>query len=104
MDTLDLKTPRSLPNEENISKWSNEIEDLLSEWCEIAHCYSWLHSYSERKYKKKYHNLQIPIIVLSTLTGTANLLVIVIFQNHSENLLLLLSAVSIYCVGYLELY
>jgi len=72
MDTLDLKTPRSIPNEENISKWSDEIEDLLCEWCEIAHCYSWLHSYSERKYKKKYHNLQIPIIILSTLTGTAN--------------------------------
>ena len=29
MDTLDLKTPRSLPNEENITKWSDEIEDLL---------------------------------------------------------------------------
>jgi hypothetical protein len=27
---------------------------------------------SERKYKKKYHHMSIPIIVLSTLTGTAN--------------------------------
>ena len=26
----------------------------------------------ERKYKRKYHHMSIPIIVLSTLTGTAN--------------------------------
>lgn len=68
---VDLKTPRTL-DEENIEKWSDEIEELLSEWAEIGLCYSWLHSYSERKYKKKYHNISIPIIVISTLTGTAN--------------------------------
>ncbi len=68
---VDLKTPRNI-NEENNEKWSDEIEELLSEWAEIGLCYSWLHSYSERKYKKKYHNISIPIIVISTLTGTAN--------------------------------
>jgi len=57
---------------ENIDDWSPEIEELLSEWGEIAVCYSYLHNYSTRKYKAKYHHLQIPIIVLSTLTGTAN--------------------------------
>lgn len=65
-----LKTPRDLP--ENIEDWSDEIEELLSEWSEIAQCYAWLHNYSQRKYKNKFHHLQIPIIVLSTLTGTAN--------------------------------
>ncbi len=68
---VDLKTPRNI-NDEIIEKWSDEIEELLSEWAEIGLCYSWLHSYSERKYKKKYHNISIPIIVISTLTGTAN--------------------------------
>ena len=52
--------------------WSEEIENLLSEWGEISQCYAYLHNYSTRKYKHKYHHLQIPIIVLSTLTGTAN--------------------------------
>ena len=65
-----LKTPRDLPD--NIEDWSDEIEELLSEWSEIAQCYAWLHNYSTRKYRKKFHHLQIPIIVLSTLTGTAN--------------------------------
>ena len=62
-----------LPAEpENIECWSDEIETLLSEWGEISQCYAWLHNYGQRKYRKKYHHLQIPIIILSTLTGTAN--------------------------------
>ena len=71
MDGLDLKTPRNV-DEEKIEKWSDEIEELLAEWAEIGLCYGWLHNYSERKYKKKYHHMSIPIIILSTLTGTAN--------------------------------
>ena len=66
----ELKTPRPMPDD--IEEWSPEIEDLLSEWGEVAMCYQYLHNYSQRKYRAKYHNLQIPIIVLSTLTGTAN--------------------------------
>lgn len=68
----DLKTPRKNIDEDNIDCWSDEIEELLSEWGEIALCYGWLYNFSERKYKKKYHHMSIPIIVLSTLTGTAN--------------------------------
>jgi len=66
-----IATPRRrIPDD--IEKWSDEIEELLSEWCEVSMCYSYLHNFSQRKYKKKYHHFQIPIIVLSTLTGTAN--------------------------------
>jgi len=65
-----LQPPRPLPND--VEDWSPEIEELLSEWGEIAMCYAYLHNFGQRKYKQKYHNLQIPIIVLSTLTGTAN--------------------------------
>lgn len=65
-----LPTPRKIPD--NVEDWSDEIEELLSEWGEVSMCYSYLHNFSQRKYKKKYHHLQIPIIILSTLTGTAN--------------------------------
>jgi hypothetical protein len=67
---MDNITPRPLP--ENIEEWSDEIEELLSEWGEVSMCYAYLHNYSTRKYKKKYQHLQIPIIVLSTLTGVGN--------------------------------
>ena len=65
-----MKTPRPMPD--NIEEWSPEVENLLAEWGEIATCFAWLHNYSQRKYKKKYQKLQVPIIILSTLTGTAN--------------------------------
>lgn len=67
-----LPTPRPTPPDEKLDCWSDEIEDLLSEWAEVSMCFSYLHNYSTRKYKHKYHHLQIPIIILSTLTGTAN--------------------------------
>lgn len=67
---MDSITPRPLPD--NIDDWSEEIEELLSEWGEVSMCYAYLHNYSTRKYKKKYQHLQIPIIVLSTLTGVGN--------------------------------
>jgi len=67
---MDLKTPRNIPDD--VEEWSDEIEDLLSEWGEVSLCFQYLHSFSQRKYKRKYHHFQIPIIVLSTLTGTAN--------------------------------
>ena len=70
MNMNDLKTPRPLP--EDIEEWSDEIEELLSEWAEVSMCYAYLHNFSQRKYKAKYHHLQIPIIVLSTLTGVGN--------------------------------
>ncbi len=52
-----IKTPRTArPMPENIEDWSPECEELLADWSEIASCYSWLHSYSQRKYRKKYHS------------------------------------------------
>ena len=70
MNLSDLRTPRPMPDD--IEEWSPEIEELLAEWAEVSLCYQYLHNYSTRKYKRKYHHYQIPIIVLSTLTGTAN--------------------------------
>jgi len=52
--------------------WTPECEDLLAEWSEKASCYRWLHTKSEKKYKRKYYCFSIPVIILSTITGTAN--------------------------------
>ena len=70
---MDIRTPRTArPMPDNIEDWSPECEDLLADWSEISSCYGWLHNYSQRKYKRKYHSLQVPIIVLSTLTGVSS--------------------------------
>ena len=52
--------------------WTEEVEDLLKEWAEKASCWRWLFSRSEKKYRYKYYKFSIPVIILSTLTGTAN--------------------------------
>tara|TARA_B100001123_G_scaffold410879_1_gene506508 strand:+ start:9 stop:929 length:921 start_codon:yes stop_codon:yes gene_type:complete len=53
-------------------QWSEECEELLAEWSEKASCYRWLHGRCEKKYKRKYYRFSIPVIILSTLTGAAN--------------------------------
>ena len=52
--------------------WSPECEKLLAEWSEKASCYRWLHGRSEKKYRKRYYAFSIPVIILSTLSGAAN--------------------------------
>jgi len=55
-----------------LDSWSSETESLLAEWSEKASCYRWLHGRCEKKYKTRYYMFSIPVIILSTLTGAAN--------------------------------
>ena len=52
--------------------WTLEQEELLAEWAEKAACYRWLHNKSEKYYRVRNYAFTIPVIILSTLTGTAN--------------------------------
>lgn len=63
MENKDLK---------ELSKWTPEAEQLLKEWSEKASCYRWLNDRCEKIYRVRYYCFSIPVIVLSTLTGTAN--------------------------------
>ena len=57
---------------EGLSAWSDEVEKLLAEWSEKASCYRWIHNRAEKKYRNRYYSFSIPVIILSTLTGAAN--------------------------------
>ena len=52
--------------------WTNEHEMVLAEWGDKAMCYKWLHAKSHGKYRQLNTWYTIPVIVMSTLTGTAN--------------------------------
>jgi len=54
------------------SKWTKEQENLLAEWAEKASCYRWLHGRAEKKNRRSNYSFTIPVIIMSTLTGTAN--------------------------------
>lgn len=61
-----------LDEDQPLEIWSQEVERLLAEWSEKASCYRWLHNRCEKKYRRRYFAFSIPVIVLSTLTGAAN--------------------------------
>ena len=60
------------PPDQIHSEWSREQEELLAEWSEKASCYARLHNRSEKKFRFKNYAFTIPVIIMSTLTGTAN--------------------------------
>ena len=61
---------KSVKEDKNV--WTDECEKLLAEWSEKASCYRWLHGRSEKSYRTWYYCFSIPVIILSTLTGAAN--------------------------------
>lgn len=52
--------------------WTKQQEELMAEWSDKAGCYRWLHDRCEKKYNTMNMWITIPVIILSTLTGTAN--------------------------------
>ena len=52
--------------------WGDSEEELLAEWADKAACYRWLHDRTEKKFRGYNMAFTIPVIILSTLTGTAN--------------------------------
>jgi hypothetical protein len=53
-------------------EWSLEHEKILIEWADKAMCYRWLHSKANAMYAHLNAMYTIPVIIISTLTGTAN--------------------------------
>ena len=52
--------------------WKDEHEKILVEWADKAMCYRWLHSKANQRYSIFNAWFTIPVIIMSTLTGTAN--------------------------------
>jgi len=52
--------------------WTSELENLVADWADRAQCYRWMHDKTARVYSSYNQYMMIPVIILSTLTGTAN--------------------------------
>lgn len=65
-------------NSEEIKKnkstkvWHPQQEVILKTWGEQAACYRYMHNKSFQKFKKMSLRFTLPIIIISTVTGTAN--------------------------------
>jgi hypothetical protein len=56
----------------NRNYWKSEEENILREWADKAQCYELMHSKSHAIYNTRNTLFVIPVIIISTLTGTAN--------------------------------
>lgn len=53
-------------------EWTTGHENILIDWADKAMCYRWLHSQANNKFSILSKWFTIPVIIISTLTGTAN--------------------------------
>lgn len=58
--------------DEKRNYWKEEEENLLKDWADKAQCYELLHAKSHAVYKTRHTWFVIPVIIISTVTGTAN--------------------------------
>lgn len=54
-------------------EWTKSTEELLVSWADIASCYTWIFDKSYRSYNRVNYKFTIPIIVMSTITGTLSM-------------------------------
>jgi hypothetical protein len=83
IDSVDL--PIDAAPTTNTVEWTPEHEGILIEWADKAMCYRWLHSKSNALYARLNAWYTIPVIIISTITGTANFAqerVPVAYQNY----------------------
>jgi hypothetical protein len=67
-----------------LNGWTKEQERLMAEWSDIALCYRWIHDRSEKHFHSKTIWINLPVIILSTLGGTASFGVQSIFSTDSS--------------------
>lgn len=68
----DILTLTNSESREKEIEWTVDHEKLLIEWGDKAMCYRWLHSKANAVFSNRNTWYTIPVIVISTLTGTAN--------------------------------
>ena len=54
-------------------EWNERLEELIADEGEKALCYAWLHNRSQVQYSYWNNFIALPVIVLSTLAGTASI-------------------------------
>ena len=58
--------------EEESHDWNDQHEIILRQWGETCACYRFMHNRAYILYKDLNMRFSLPVIVLSTITGTAN--------------------------------
>ena len=75
--------------------WNNQLEDLIASEAEACRGYAWIHLQAEALYTKKNNAISIPVIILSTLAGTASVGSSSLFDGETKTSSIAIGLVSI---------
>jgi len=64
--------------------WTHEQEQLMAGWADISACYRWMHNRCEKKATFNNLCMTVPVIVLSTLTGSASFIMTGLLGNNEK--------------------
>ena len=70
--SMDKEKKKSQPKEKVKRVWHPSQEKILKTWGEASACYRYMHNHAYLVFKKQSMRFTLPVIVLSTITGTAN--------------------------------
>lgn len=76
--------------------WTEEHENILVDWADKAMCYRWMHSKANQGYARKNAWYTIPVIIMSTLTGTANFAQDRFPEDYKEYAPMMIGAVNLF--------
>ena len=68
---IDGAAPPPRPPRPN-NGWTKEQEELMAGWSDVAACYRWMHDRCEKRMSMNNMMITVPVIILSTLTGSAS--------------------------------
>ena len=76
MDTISQSGSGGVGNNQTFGKelngWTEQHEEIFAEWADKAMCYRWLHNRSLKIFEKRNAYYTIPVIIMSTISGTAS--------------------------------
>lgn len=75
--------------------WLEEDELILKQWSDISLCYKWMHNQAYEKYRRIFLFMTIPLIIISTVTGTANFAQEQIAQDYRSTFLMVVGSLNI---------
>ena len=59
-------------NNIELNGWTEQHEEIFAEWADKAMCFRWLHNRSLKIFERRNAGYTIPVIIMSTISGTAS--------------------------------
>lgn len=95
------KPPKEVEQQTREIHWSVQLETLIAKEAEKCRGLAWIHQRAELHQNYRNNIIQIPVIILSTVAGTASVGSTSLFSDHTQLAAIVIGGVSIF-VGVLN--